>query len=167
MTRIPHLFDPPPWWSQAPVTTLPLSILSHMRSWLCCFIDCIRHLSPFILTSTHFLQRPRSILQYPSNDYVSVPFMAGFRTPHSLIARRIPFVPSRCYRTSPDQPLCADMFPHSTLYVSPLVGCSLDLCILCSCVTVCTRCDDRIMRILFPINDLVPKPSPSILSKFS
>ena len=109
-----------PWWSRTPVTTLPLSILSHMRSWLCCFIDCIRHLSSFILTSTLFLQRPRSILQYASNDYVSVPFMAGFQTPDSLIARRIPFVPSRYHRTSPDQPLCADMLTHSTLYVSHL-----------------------------------------------
>lgn len=66
------------------------------------------------------LQPPRSILQYASNDYASVPFMAGFRTPDSLITRRIPFAPSRYHRTSPDQPLCADMLTHSTLYVSHL-----------------------------------------------
>ena len=73
-------------------------------------------LSPFTLPSILFFQRPQSILQYASNDYASVPFMTRFRTPGSLISRRMPFVPSRCYRTSLYAPTCLlirrSMYPH-------------------------------------------------------
>jgi len=98
------------------------------------------------------------ILSFFSNDYSSVPFMAGFRTPDSLIASRMSFVPSRCYSTSPDHPhLYADMPTHSTLHVVPIVGCSGTLAYCVHVLLFVHALTTEACEYCFQYNDLVLK----------
>lgn len=115
-------------------------------------------LTIIILMLVLLLPRPRSLLHYAGNDHAPVPFMAGFRTHDSLFTHRMLFMSSRCYNPVDQPHPLTVMLPRSTLYVSPFVGCSQDPCILCSCVTVCTRCDVWSMRILFLIQMISNTP---------
>lgn len=150
----------------------PLSHFNHTRSWLCCFIDCIRPLSSFILTSILFLRPPRSIRQYVTNVYGSVPFMAGFRTPDSLIAHCMPFVLSCYYRTSPGLPrLCADTYSFDALCI-PICGMffgPLHIVFMCYCLYMLRRPKHANTvsntRILYPVFKISPESKQALYGR--
>jgi hypothetical protein len=103
------------------------------------------------------------------NDYGSIPFMAGFWTPDSLIAHCMPFVPSRCYRTSPDQPrLCADMLTHPTLYVPHLWDVLWTFAYCVHVLLFVHAVTTEACEYCFQYNDLVPShhPLPRCFSNF-